>query len=89
MFSDERECWLCRSPRVHKHHIYGGSRRSDSEREGCWVYLCPEHHNMSNRGVHFDKRLDDYFKEACQRRWMEREGATEDDFRAIFGRNYL
>lgn len=90
LYSDERECWICHATTVHRHHIYPGSgRRNASDREGCWVYLCPAHHNMSDFGVHFDRELDAFFRSDCQRRWMHREGATEDDFRAIFGASYV
>lgn len=87
LFSDEKVCWLCGSPHVHKHHImYGTANRRLSESWGCWVYLCPRHHNMSKDGVHFNKQLDRELKEECQRRWEERYG---EGFIEIFGRNYL
>lgn len=60
-----------------------------SDREGCWLYLCGPHHNMSDRGIHFDKLLDLAIKQECQRRWMEREGSTVEGFIETFGRNYL
>lgn len=89
LFSDERECWLCGSPYVHKHHVYGGARRKRSDMEGCWLYLCPAHHNMSNHGVHFDKALDLEIKQECQSRWMVRNRAGVEQFIELFGRNYL
>lgn len=90
LLSDEKECWLCGNPNVHKHHVFGGvGRRPISEREGCWVYLCPQHHNMSNAGIHFDKQLDLRVKELCQRRWMDKNGKTPEDFRQLFGINYI
>lgn len=80
------ECYVCHtSIGLHRHHVFeGAGRREISEREGCWVYLCGRHHNLSNRGVHFDKELDLRIKRECQRRWMERNEATEDDFRSTF-----
>lgn len=93
LYSDERECWICHSPTVHRHHIYPGTgRRGVSDREGCWVYLCPSHHNMSKHGVHFDRQLDMFFRRDCQRRWEQREGIDEPDhetFISLFGCNYL
>lgn len=90
LFSDQRECWLCGNPNVHVHHVYGGvGRRPISEREGCWLYLCPFHHNMSNAGIHFDHELDARVKRECQERWMERNGKTEEEFCTMFGRSYL
>ena len=60
-----------------------------SDREGCWVYLCPAHHNMSDFGVHFDRKLDQFFKEDCERRWCKRNHKSPDDFREMFGINYI
>lgn len=87
-------CFICHNPTVASHHIYGGhGRRPISDEEGCWVELCPMHHNMSDFGVHFDKSLDDFFKRDCQRRWEEREGLKGEDahdaFRARFGISYI
>lgn len=90
LFSNNPECYICHDTRVtHVHHIYGASNRQISEREGCWVYLCPYHHNMSDFGVHFDKKLNLDLKQECQRRWMVREGKSTEDFRMLFGRSYL
>lgn len=90
LLSDEKACWLCGNPHVHKHHIYGGvGRRPISDREGCWVYLCGPHHNLSDAGVHFDKKLDLRLKKDCQLRWMERNRKTEEQFIKMFGRSYL
>lgn len=90
LYSDERRCWICHSPNAVRHHIYGGhGRRPISDREGCWIYLCPYHHNMSDFGVHFDHALDQMLKEDCERRWCRANDATPDDFRAVFGTNYI
>ena len=94
LFSDDPRCLICGRPYVHRHHIYPGNGRRDvSEQEGCWVYLCPFHHNMSNHGVHFDRKLDLTLREECQRRWEAREGLEGDEahdaFRRLFGISYL
>lgn len=93
LYGDEPECIVCGSNLIHKHHIYPGcGRRHVSEREGCWAYLCPAHHNMSDAGVHFDREFDLWLREDCQRRWEEREGLSgdsHDEFRSVFGISYL
>lgn len=90
IISNERQCLLCGDTReLHKHHIYGGfGNRKLSEKYGCWVYLCANHHNMSKYGVHFDTELDMELKRLCQKKWEEKYGDREDFIR-VFGRNYL
>ena len=89
LYSDERECWICQSPYVERHHIYGGNgRRPIADREGCWVYLCHEHHQGLS-GVHQDAHLMGYFRRDCERRWCAANGKTPDDFRVRFGVNYI
>lgn len=96
LMSDESDpkCFVCGSPYVVVHHcLPGNGRRPVSDREGAWVYLCPYHHNASNDGVHFNKRLDMEIRRTCQSRWEEREGLTgeeaHDAFRNVFGISYL
>lgn len=89
LLSNEKVCFVCGTTNdIHRHHIYGGlGRRSLSERDGCWIYLCAAHHNMSARGIHFDKELDMRVKALCQEKWEERYGSTQDFIRR-FGRSY-
>lgn len=80
-------CYICgRWCQTHKHHLFGGPNRKHSEREGLYVYLCPEHHNMSNHSVHMDVKMN---------RWLQQEGQeayeniySHEQFMRIFGRNY-
>jgi len=90
LISDERQCYVCGTTlNLHRHHIYpGNGRREVSEKYGCWVYLCARHHNMSNAGVHFDKKLNDHLRRLCQKRWEKAYG-TRKEFVQHFGRNYL
>lgn len=89
LISNNKSCYVCGCPTVHKHHIfYGTANRKQSEKYGCWVWLCPYHHNMSNDGVHFNRELDLQIKRECQERW-EAEYGTREEFRNIFGKNYL
>lgn len=89
LYSEERVCWLCGSPYVECHHVLGGvGRRPISDREGCWVYLCHEHHQGLS-GVHYNADFRNWLRADCQRRWMEANDATVEDFIAVFGENYL
>ena len=89
LFSDERVCYICKTPfNIHRHHCFGGSNRNASEKYGCWVYLCASHHNMSNYGVHNDPTLDKMFKETAQLMWEAKYG-TREDFIKAFRKSYL
>lgn len=90
LYPTDDGCFICHNPTVVRHHIYGGhGRRPIADEEGCWVELCPYHHNMSDFGVHFDHELDRFFKEDCERRWCAANGKGPDDFRDRFGVNYI
>lgn len=90
ILSNERVCYVCRLPyNLHRHHIFfGHGNRNLSEKYGCWVYLCARHHNMSNKGVHFNKELDLKLKERAQIAFEIHHG-SRSDFIKTFGRNYL
>lgn len=85
-------CWLCGNPHVEVHHIYPSSRRPISEREGCTIPLCHEHHQGSV-GVHSDRQFDRWLRGECQRRWESREGLegeeAHEEFRKVFYESYL
>ena len=89
IISNEKKCLVCHLPyQLHRHHIFfGTSNRKNSEKYGCWCYLCARHHNMSNDGVHFDKNLDLRLKQMAQKKFEETY--PDLDFLKIFGRNYL
>lgn len=89
LISNEKRCVVChREGDLHLHHIYGGANRRLSTEDGCWCWLCPRHHNMSNEGVHLDHTLDEILKKTCQRRWEEKYGDREA-FRKRYGKSYL
>lgn len=88
IMQNNRVCYLTgRTDNLHRHHIYGGSRRASSEEWGCWVYLTGEKHNLSRDSVHGNPALSLQLKEECQRRFEELHG--HDAFMAVFGKNYL
>ena len=79
---------MCGTPfDLHLHHIFYGSNRKVSDKNGFVVWLCAKHHNMSDEGVHFDKTLDYYIKRKCQ---IEYEKAhTREEFIELIGKSYL
>ena len=88
IMQDTKECYVTGRPYgLHVHHIFYGPNRKNSEKYGCWVYLIPEYHNMSDNGVHFDREFDLRLKRECQKRFEE--VYPDLDFREIFGKSYL
>ena len=75
---------------LHKHHIFGGSpNRKHSDEDGLVIFLRPEDHNMSDRGIHANREFDLYAKRKAQLRWMEFYGKTEEQFRKRYGKSWL
>lgn len=94
----EKECcFICGTTNeLHRHHVfYGTANRKVSEEDGCWIWLCGPHHNMSNYGIHFNKDLDDKVKQFAEKKWIETYASDlpEDEqikaFIKRYGRNYL
>lgn len=90
ILQSEKECYLTGSTQnLHLHHIYAGSRRKISDREGFWVYLAGHYHNQSNDGVHGKNghELDLHLKRECQRKYEETH--SREEFMLLIGKNYL
>lgn len=85
-----KRCWVCGAIHdLHNHHIYfGNGIRKISEKQGFKVWLCAAHHNMSDAGVHYNKKLDTTLKQMCQLASYEKTHSREEFVRLI-GRNYL
>lgn len=83
-----KECFMCRTTdNLHCHHVFGGPNRKWSEKYGLKIWLCANHHNMSDAGIHFNKALDLQVKQIAQREFEDTY--TREDFLRIFGKNYL
>lgn len=82
---------ITRTPtHCHRHEVvFGSGRRQKSIKDGLVVFLTPEMHNMSNRGVHFNREFDLYLKRIGEKAWMDYYGKTIDDFIHEYGVNYL
>lgn len=85
-----KECYVCGTTYcLHSHHIfYGTANRKISEKYGYKVFLCGNHHNMSDKGVHFDKKLDNHLKISAQKHFEDNHG-SRNDFISIFGKSYI
>lgn len=84
LYSTFRTPYCC-----HRHEVFFGANRQKSIKDGLVVFLTPEMHNMSDKGVHFDRAFDLYLKQIGQRTWMAVRHATIEDFINEYGRNYL
>lgn len=90
----QRKCWLCgayghREP-LDRHHIFGGNNRKKSEQYGLVVDLCHGSCHIFGKGaVHNNAILMQKLHEYGQKKAMEEQGWTVDDFRREFGKNYL
>ena len=89
-----KTCWLCgrngAADPLDKHHIFGGPNRKLSDRFGLTVYLC--HHDCHIFGedaVHQNAETARMLHEYGQRKAMEEQGWTAEQFRMVFGKNYL
>lgn len=90
---DKTQCFLCGKNAqadyfgLDEHHVYGGPNRKLSERYGLKVYLC--HHTCHLHGVHANAGLARQLKAKVQQIAMNHYQWSVDDFRRIFGKNYL
>ena len=88
ILQNRRECYVTGSViNLHRHHVYGGPLRQKSEQWGCWVWLRADWHNMSERGVHFNRELDLRIKRECQEAFEKLH--SHEKFVEIFGKSYL
>lgn len=95
-FSDEGayRCFLCgrngSQDRLEAHHIFPGSLRKKSDRYGLVVMLCGERcHRNGPKAAHRCRETALMLKQYGQRKAMEEQGWSKEDFIREFGRNYL
>jgi hypothetical protein len=84
-------CFLCgKWGNLEKHHIFGGAYRKKSEKFGLIVGLCGiECHREGPYAAHKNAETMRKLREYGQIKYMQEHNATIDEFRAMFGRNYL
>ena len=87
-------CYLCKergdysAKRIlHKHHIFMGPLRKTSEREGFYVWLCPDCHTLGPHAVHRDYSACRKLQQTAQRRYEIYH--TREEFIKLMGRSYL
>ena len=89
MKTEKGICYQCGiQARTQEHHIFYGSNRKLSTRYGLTVHLCLDCHTGSRNGVHRNRENDMRLKIQGQKAFESKHGSRED-FRRIFGRNYI
>lgn len=88
-------CFLCGKNGVQdpldEHHIFfGAGKRKTSEKYGLKVWLCHSAcHTTGPYAVHNNRETREYLEKAGQLAAMRYYHWTVDDFRKVFGKNYL
>ena len=81
---DTQGDWRCTTRR-----IFGGARRKLSTQYGLVVTLCEECHRTAPHAVHQSADTMQYLHEIDQRKAMEENGWSVQQFMEVFGKNYL
>lgn len=89
-----RTCFLCgrngTGDPLDKHHIFGGPYRRASERYGATVYLCHDRcHENGPEAAHRYRETRDKLCRYGQRKVMQEQGWTVEQFRLVFGRSWI
>lgn len=88
MHQPDGACYICgRTDRaLQRHEIFHGANRDRSKQFGLWVNLCYVCHDQLH---HVGGGLDHQLKVEGQEAAEIYYGWSNDEFRLIFGRNYL
>lgn len=91
---DKTHCFICgmnsNLEPLDCHHVYGAADRKTSEKYGLKVYI--HHHKchiFGENSVHKNAEVDRALKRLVQKRAMKYYGWTVEQFRELFGKNYI
>lgn len=89
-----RKCFLCgrngNGDKLDKHHLFGGANRTKSEKYGLTVWLCHNRcHIFGKYSAHQNGEVMQYLHKYGQRKAMQEQNWTVEQFIEEFGRNYL
>lgn len=89
-----KQCFLCgrngAADPLDRHHIFNAPYRKKSEKYGLVVYLCHNScHIFGRNAVHNNAEKMLLVKQYGQRKAMQEQGWTTEDFIREFGKNYL
>lgn len=85
--NDLEHCIICGNKKDNLHEIIYGRNRLNSMKYGFVLPLCFNHH-VGNRGIHYNRELDLFYKRKCQE-YFENNIGNRLDFIRIFGKSYL
>lgn len=85
------EFWKTRREKgLVRHEVFGGTgRRNLSIEDGLVIFLTPEMHNTTDKGIHFNKEFKDYSHKVGQKTWMKYYNKTKEDFIKRYGKSYI
>ena len=87
---DLNHCIVCGKTKEALHEVFfGTANRKKSIEHGLVIPLCNMHHNMSDAGIHYNKEFDNQVKIIGQKAFMKYYHKSVEEFRQIFGKNYL
>ncbi len=91
---EHRKCWRCGrngwDDPLDRHHIFGGPNRKKSEKYGLVVDLCHSRcHIFGKDAAHANAETMRTLRQYGQRKAMEENDWTVEDFIREFGKNYL
>ena len=88
IFTDDLEhCIVCGNNKDNLHEVIYGRNRLNSMKYGFVIPLCFDHH-VGNRGIHYNRELDLFYKKKCQE-YFENNIGSRLEFIRIFGKSYL
>lgn len=84
-------CFLCGRTygKLDRHEVFGGAYRQKSKACGLWVLLCHDGCHLGKNGVHKNPARALALRRLAQMDAMEKYGWSVEDFRRVFGKNYL
>jgi len=86
----EHSCPNCGQYGVHYwHHVYNGALKKKSEQYNAIEYWCDYCHIWGKDSIHNNAYLRRTLKQQHQRRIMEEESWSTEEFISAFGENYL
>lgn len=89
VFTDDMDhCYFTGTSPVERHHIFGGSRRTASEKYGFVVPLRPDLHPNGAQAGQNAAKIDLKLKQMAQE-YFEANYGTREEFRRIFMKSYL